>query len=124
MRFAPTSRPVLTLSLAASCLMSGCSWFDFLLPSSSYARMPVPATASAPGATRAQIIEAGGNPGSVWMVRNGTGVCYNYVLERGDHHRPYYVVFDRTGAVVRHGFNTCMDADRKGLLRMRDATAQ
>jgi osmotically inducible lipoprotein OsmE len=124
MRSVSPSRPVLVLSLAASCLMSGCSWFDMFMPSLSYARMPVPMAASARGATRERVVDAGGNPRSVWMVRNGAGVCYNYVLERGERNRPYYVVFDRTGSVVRHGFDTCMDADRKGLLQMRNASAQ
>lgn len=105
--------------------MSGCSWFvDTFMPSSSYARMPVPMAASGRGATREQVVEAGGNPRSVWMVRNGSGVCYNYMLERGERQRPYYVVFDRTGAVVRHGFESCIDADRKGLLQLRNASAE
>ncbi|MGU7780856.1 hypothetical protein [Burkholderia sp. PU8-34] len=124
MRMIPMSRPVATLSLAASCLMmSGCSWFYTFLPFS-YSRLPVPKAASARGATRAEIIRAGGNPRSVWMVRNGSGVCYNYQLDHGDQHRPYFVVFDEAGVVRQHGFDTCMEADRKGLLQTQKVGAR
>lgn len=117
MRLIPMSRPAAALSLAASCLMmSGCAWFDWMMPFS-YSRLPVPKAAAARGATRADIVRAGGNPRSVWMVRNDSGVCYNYQLDHGDQHRPYFVVFDPAGAVTRHGFETCIDADRKGLLQ-------
>lgn len=123
MRLIQMSRPALTLSLAASCLLSGCSWFDAFRPFS-YSRLPVPRVASERGATRTQVVLAGGNPHSVWMVRNGTGVCYNYLLERGDHRRPYYVVFDKAGGVTHRGFDSCMDADRKGQLQVQSVTAR
>ncbi|MGS0891094.1 hypothetical protein ACVBGC_00840 [Burkholderia stagnalis] len=120
MRLIPMSRPAATLSLAASCLMlHGCAWFDSWLPFS-YSRMPLPKVASRHGATRADVVRAGGNPRSVWMVRNGSGVfCYNYLLEHGNDRRPYFVVFDKAGAVIKTGFDTCMDADRKGLFQPR-----
>lgn len=120
MRLTQMSRPAVALSLAASCLLSGCAWFDAFRPFS-YARLPVPRAASEQGATRAQIVRAGGNPSSVWMVRNGHGVCYNYTLEHGDRRKPYFVVFDQAGVVTHHGFESCLDADRKGLLRMETA---
>lgn len=113
----PTTRTALVLPFAAGILMmSGCSWFSFL-GTFSYSRLPVPKAASRAGATQEQVVKAGGNPNSVWMVRNGSGVCYNYVLHKGDERRPYYVVFDKRGVVTRYGFATCMDADRKGQLR-------
>ncbi|MBR8299666.1 hypothetical protein KDW49_02840 [Burkholderia dolosa] len=119
MRLIPMSRRAATLSLAASCLMlHGCAWFESWLPFS-YSRMPVPRAAARHGATRADVVRAGGNPRSVWMVRNGSGVCYNYLLEHGSDRRPYYVVFDNAGAVTQRGFDTCMDADRKGRLEPR-----
>ncbi|WP_244118864.1 outer membrane protein assembly factor BamE [Burkholderia gladioli] len=106
------------LPFAASLLLSGCSWFGWLHhPSFSYAKLPVPKAASQPGATQQRVVGAGGNPASVWMVRNGTGTCYNYLLQHGNEHRPYYVVFDRHGIVTHHGFATCMEADRQGLLK-------
>ncbi|AIO69301.1 outer membrane protein assembly factor BamE [Burkholderia oklahomensis] len=119
MQFQTTNRtvPVLAFPLAAALLMSGCSWFSGWFDSFSYARLPLPRAAAQPGATQAQIVTAGGNPASVWMVRNGTGVCYNYDLHHGNDHRSYYVVFDRRGVVARHGFATCAEADRSGLLR-------
>ncbi|AOK61861.1 hypothetical protein [Burkholderia ubonensis] len=124
MRSIPMSRPAAALSLAAGCLMiSGCAWFEALLPFS-YSRLPVPRVASARGATRADVIRAGGNPRSVWMVRNGSGVCYNYRLDHGDQYRSYFVVFDDAGVVTRHGFETCMDADRKGLLQTKKVGAR
>ncbi|KVN79542.1 hypothetical protein [Burkholderia ubonensis] len=124
MRSIPMSRPVAALSLAAGCLMiSACAWFEALLPFS-YSRQPVPRAASARGATRADVIRAGGNPRSVWMVRNGSGVCYNYRLDHGDQYRSYFVVFDDAGVVTRHGFETCMDADRKGLLQTKKVGAR
>nr|WP_196479932.1 hypothetical protein [Burkholderia pseudomultivorans] len=117
MRLIPMSRPAATLSLAASCLMlHGCAWFDSWLPFS-YSRMPLPKAASRHGATREAVVRAGGNPRSVWMVRNGSGVCYNYLLEHGNDHRPYFVVFDKAGVVTYYGFDTCMDADRSGRFR-------
>jgi osmotically inducible lipoprotein OsmE len=106
------------LPFAASLLLSGCSWFGWLHhPSFSYARLPVPKAASQPGATQQKVVRAGGNPASVWMVRSGTGVCYNYLLTHGSERRPYYVVFDPRGVVTHHGFASCMDADRHGDLR-------
>ncbi|MBR7891241.1 hypothetical protein KTE29_01955 [Burkholderia multivorans] len=123
MRLIRMSRPAATLSLAAGCLMlNGCAWFDAWLPFS-YSRMPVPKAASRHGATRDTVVHAGGNPRSVWMVRNGSGVCYNYLLEHGDERRPYFVVFDRAGAVTHHGFDTCMNADRTGRLQARNGGA-
>ncbi|KVE31694.1 hypothetical protein WI93_29055 [Burkholderia vietnamiensis] len=124
MRLIPLSRPAATLSLAASCLMlHGCAWFDSWLPFL-YSRTPLPRAASRHGATRADIVRAAGNPRSVWMVRNGSGVCYNYFIEHGNEHRPYFVVFDKAGAVTRSGFETCMDADRKGMLQSHKAAAR
>lgn len=117
------SRPAVTVSLAASCLLSGCAWFDTFMPFS-YSRLPVPKAASEQGATRAQIVRAGGNPRSVWMVRNGSGVCYNYLLAHGDHGKPYFVVFDHSGVVTRHGFESCMDADRMGLLQTQKVSTR
>ncbi|WP_323121397.1 outer membrane protein assembly factor BamE domain-containing protein [Burkholderia alba] len=119
----PTIRTALALPFAASILMTGCSWFS-VFGTFSYARLPVPKAASQPGATQAQVVKAGGNPNSVWMVRDGTGVCYNYILHRGEERRPYYVVFDKRGLVIRRGFATCMDADRKGLLRADTGAAR
>lgn len=113
----PIPRCALAWPFAASLLLSGCSWFGWFSPSFSYSRQPVPKAASLPGATREKIMHAGGNPASVWMVRDGTGVCYNYLLSHGSAHQPYYVVFDRHGAVTHHGFSSCMEADRKGRLR-------
>ncbi|KVU77214.1 hypothetical protein [Burkholderia ubonensis] len=124
MRSIPMFRPAAALSLVAGCLMiSGCAWLEAVLPFS-YSRLPVPRAASAHGATRADVIRAGGNPRSVWMVRNGSGVCYNYRLDHGDQYRPYFVVFDDAGVVTRHGFETCMDADRKGLLQTKKVGAR
>lgn len=124
MRLIPMSRPVATLSLAASCLMlHGCAWFDSWLPFS-YSRTPLARAASRHGATRADVVRAGGNPRSVWMVRNGSGVCYNYFIEHGNDHRTFFVVFDKSGAVTRHGFDTCMDADRKGTLQSDKAASR
>lgn len=119
MSFQTTNRTVSALAcpFAAALLMSGCSWLGGWFDSFSYARLPLPKAAAQPGATQAQIVKAGGNPASVWMVRNGAGVCYNYDLRHGNDHRPYYVVFDRRGIVSRHGFSTCAQADREGLLR-------
>ncbi|CAJ3603774.1 osmotically-inducible lipoprotein OsmE [Burkholderia pseudomallei] len=119
MSFQTTNRTVSALAcpFAAALLMSGCSWLGGWFDSFSYARLPLPKAAAQPGATQAQIVKAGGNPASVWMVRNGAGVCYNYDLRQGNDHRPYYVVFDRRGIVSRHGFSTCAQADREGLLR-------
>lgn len=116
MSFQTTNRTVSALAcpFAAALLMSGCSWFGGWFDSFSYARLPLPKAAAQPGATQAQIVKAGGNPASVWMVRNGAGVCYNYDLRHGNDHRPYYVVFDRRGIVSRHGFSTCAQADREG----------
>ncbi|WP_244118096.1 outer membrane protein assembly factor BamE [Burkholderia gladioli] len=114
----PPRSSLAALPFAASLLLSGCSWFGWLhYPSFSYAKLPVPKAASQPGATQQRVVGAGGNPASVWMVRNGTGTCYNYLLQHGNEHRPYYVVFDRHGIVTHHGFATCMEADRQGLLK-------
>lgn len=90
MSFQTTNRTVSALAcpFAAALLMSGCSWFGGWFDSFSYARLPLPKAAAQPGATQAQIVKAGGNPASVWMVRNGTGVCYNYDLRHGNDHRP------------------------------------
>lgn len=113
----PPRSSIAVLPVAASLLLSGCSWFGWLHPSFSYARLPVPKAASQHGATQQRVVGAGGNPSSVWMVRSGNGVCYNYMLQHGNEHQPYYVVFDRHGFVTHHGFATCMEADRKGWLR-------
>lgn len=111
------SRPAAALSLAAGCLMlHGCAWFDSWLPFS-YSRTPLARAASRHGATRADVVRAAGNPRSVWMIRNGNGVCYNYFIEHGNDHREYFVVFDRAGVVTQYGFDSCMNADRKGTLQ-------
>ncbi|KVE28518.1 hypothetical protein WS67_07155 [Burkholderia singularis] len=109
------SAQALACPLAAALVVSGCSWFGGA-ETFSYAKLPVPRAAAQPGATQTQIVKAGGNPASVRMMRNGAGVCYNYDLYHGYEHRSYYVVFDRRGAVARHGFATCAEADRKALL--------
>ncbi|ACR32104.1 outer membrane protein assembly factor BamE [Burkholderia glumae] len=114
----PQRSSIAALPFAASLLLSGCSWFGWAhQPSFSYARLPVPRAASQPGATQQKVVRAGGNPSSVWMVRNGSGVCYNYLLTHGSEHRLYYVVFDAHGVVTHHGFSSCMEADRHGDLR-------
>lgn len=112
----PTIRTALALPLATGALMTGCTWLSGVIAHSD-AHLPVPRAASQHGATKAQIVRAGGNPNSVWMVRDGIGVCYNYMLDQEDERHPYYVVFDKRGIVTHHGYATCMEADRKGLLR-------
>ena len=48
----------------------------------------------------------------------------NYFIEHGNDHREYFVVFDRAGVVTQSGFDSCMNADRKGTLQPGKAASR
>ncbi|WP_342221452.1 osmotically-inducible lipoprotein OsmE [Candidatus Fukatsuia endosymbiont of Tuberolachnus salignus] len=92
----------------------GCTGFSLI---KNFGSEPLVTEASKVGATKQHVLQVGGQPRQSQTIRNGSGTCFDYVLQKEGESTPFYVAFNPQGLVTAGGFTTCNNADQQGLLK-------
>ncbi len=93
--------------------ITGCTGFSLIRNFGSH---PLVTASSQVGSNKQSVMAAGGAPLSKQKIVNGNGDCWDYSLNSGDKHTPFYVAFNKDNMTTHGGFITCAQADKEKIL--------
>lgn len=95
-------------------MLVGCTGLALI---NNFGSEPLVTAAAQVGATQQQILQVAGQPHNRQAIRNGSGTCFDYMLQKEGRSTAFYVAFNPQGLVTAHGFTTCNSADQQGALK-------